>query len=67
MIYCDKCLEPSKGFVFRLIGNSASRMECYDLCVRCYIEFDGEYNDDTFQCLIPSEDTYEQLKNRFVF
>ena len=54
MVFCDKCLEPSKGLAFRLARENKSVGDLYDLCHKCYNECDDEHVNSPFYCNIPS-------------
>ncbi len=54
MVFCDKCLDPSKGLAFRLARQNISVGDLYDLCVQCYNEGDDEHTRSHFHCNIPS-------------
>ncbi len=54
MVFCDKCLDPSKGLAFRLARQNTSVGDLYDLCVQCYNEGDDEHIMSHFHCNIPS-------------
>ena len=54
MVFCDKCLEPSKGLAFRLARQNISLGDFYDLCHKCYDECEDEHMRSCFYCNIPS-------------